>query len=312
MLHPNGLLFLALPTSENWNAFTEGPVAPSPAAFRPPLFHFFILKCLYLPIRVTLTHFALSSYDRAVRLPTSFPILCLARLWIKPRLSRSSWRAFVSTHPLVLSSREVLFSCCPSPWNLPFFTVESTVSSPCFRSDPPFFSKVGCRLFWLSPPLQSGQIALFLLSRAALLLILQALHWSRQHQQVCLFSDSRSVLVTCSLLHLSFYLKLSGRNCLLFPAVLLRYNRLPDTRFFWGTARLMSWPYRERYLCYLQFLVVSLWSLVFTLLFSRTGGILSHLNSLTHRFPRFPPRNLCSFVMLVFSLVYAGTDTAYG
>ena len=40
--------------------------------------------------------------------------------------------------------------------------------------------------------------------------------------------------------------------------------------------------------------------------------MLSHLNSLTHRFPRFPPRNLCSFVMLaVFSLVYAATDTAY-
>ena len=25
--------------------------------------------------------------------------------------------------------------------------------------------------------------------------------------------------------------------------------------------------------------------------------MLSHLNSLTHRFPRFPPRNLCSIVM---------------
>ena len=28
-------------------------------------------------------------------------------------------------------------------------------------------------------------------------------------------------------------------------------------------------------------------------LFSRTGGVLSHRNSLTHKFPRFPPRNLC-------------------
>ena len=46
--------------------------------------------------------------------------------------------------------------------------------------------------------------------------------------------------------------------------------------------------------------------------FSRTRGVLSYRNSLTRRFPRFPPRNLCSLVMLaVFSLVYAATDTAY-
>ena len=48
------------------------------------------------------------------------------------------------------------------------------------------------------------------------------------------------------------------------------------------------------------------------LLFSRTGGVLSHQNSLTHRLPRFPPRNLCFLVMLaVFSLVYVATDTAF-
>ena len=62
-----------------------------------------------------------------------------------------------------------------------------------------------------------------------------------------------------------------------------------------------------------QSLVVSLLlSLVSTLVLSRTGGVLSHLNSLTHRFPRFPLRNLCSLVMLaVFSVVYAATDTAF-
>ena len=35
-------------------------------------------------------------------------------------------------------------------------------------------------------------------------------------------------------------------------------------------------------------------TLVSTIFFSRTGGVLSHLNALTHRFPRFPPRNLCA------------------
>ena len=62
-----------------------------------------------------------------------------------------------------------------------------------------------------------------------------------------------------------------------------------------------------------QSLAVSLvLSVLFTLVFSRTGGVLSHLNSLAHRFPQFPPRNLWSLIMLaVFSLVYAATDTAF-
>ena len=41
----------------------------------------------------------------------------------------------------------------------------------------------------------------------------------------------------CPFLHLSFYLKLcgrSGRNCLLSPPALSRYNGSPYTRFYWG------------------------------------------------------------------------------
>ena len=101
-----------------------------------------------------------------------------------------------------------------------------------------------------------------------------------------------------TLVHLSFYLKLcgrSGRNCLLSPPVLSGYNGSPDTHFSRGTTRLMSWPDGERYLHPPLFLVVSL-------LLSRTGGVLSHRSSLTHRFPRFPPRNLCHLVMLVCPL----------
>ena len=61
----------------------------------------------------------------------------------------------------------------------------------------------------------------------------------------------------------------------------------------------MSWQDGECYLRPPQPLVVSLLlSLTSTLLFSRTGGVLSHRSSLTHRFPQFPPRNLCSLVML--------------
>ena len=73
----------------------------------------------------------------------------------------------------------------------------------------------------------------------------------------------------------------------------------------------MSWPDGERYLRPLQSLVVSLLvSLVSTLVFSRTGGVLFHRDLLTHRFPRFSPRNLCFLITFaVFSLVLAATDT---
>ena len=120
----------------------------------------------------------------------------------------------------------------------------------------------------------------------------------------------------CPHLHLSSCLKLcgrSGRNCLLSPHVLLDYNGSLDTSFYRKTTRLMSWPDGERCLHPPQSLVVSLLlSLVSTLVLSRTGDVLSHRNSLTHRFIRFPPRNLCSLVMLAVSfLVFAATDTAF-
>ena len=71
------------------------------------------------------------------------------------------------------------------------------------------------------------------------------------------------------------------------------YIGSPDTRFFRGTTLLICCPDRERYSCPLQSLVVSLLlSIVSTLVFSRTGGVLSHLNSSTHRFPWFLLREL--------------------
>ena len=100
-----------------------------------------LIEAFLLPLRVTLTHFTLLFYERALRLPISFPISGLARLGVKPRLCRSCWRAFASTHPLMLPStcsREALLACPPSPpWNLPLFTVESTLSFSCSCSDPP-------------------------------------------------------------------------------------------------------------------------------------------------------------------------------
>ena len=192
------------------------------------------------PLRVTLTHFTLFYYERALRLPTSFPISGLARLGVKARLCRSSWRAFASTHPLMLPStcsREALLACPPCPpWNLPSFTVESTFSTPCSRSDPSFFrqgaslahldslpthdlvlwtdgsvpfpfSKGGsgvlanCSLCGTEATLSLSAGPVCSSFSAEACTILHALCWSRQHQQVChfsslLLSDSRSVLAT--------------------------------------------------------------------------------------------------------------------
>ena len=282
------------------------------------------------PLRVTLTHFTLLSCERALPLPTSFPISGLTRLGVKPRLCRSSWRAFVSTHPLMLPSTcsmEALLACPPFPsWNLPSFTVESTLSSPCSRSDPPLsrqgaalahldsilphdlvlwtdgsvsfpFGKggsgvlVNCSLCGTEATLSFSAGPVCSSFSAEACTILHVLCWSRQHQQVChfssflLLSDSRSVLSSIFPL-ISNSVADSGRNCLLSPPVLSGYNGSPDTRFSRGTTRLMSWPDGERYLHPPQSLVVSLLlSLVSTLVFSRTGGVLSHRSILTHRFP---------------------------
>ena len=137
------------------------------------------------------------------------------------------------------SSREALLACPPCPpWNLPSFTVESTLSSPCSRSDTPL-SRQGAALAHLdslpphdlvlwtdgSVPFPFGKDGSGVLANCSLCgteathsfsagpvcssfsaeacAILHTLCWSRQHQQVCHFSflilsDSRSVLTTLS------------------------------------------------------------------------------------------------------------------
>ena len=122
-------------------------------------------------------------------------------------------------------SREALLACPPCPpWNLPSFMVESTLSTPCYRSDPPSLTKVRLSPTLILFPLMIwcfGQTALFrfLLVRAALAFlptalsvalrplfpfrqaqyaqvfsveacaILHALCWSRQQHKVCHFSS---------------------------------------------------------------------------------------------------------------------------
>ena len=236
---------------------------------------------------------------------------------------------FHSPSHAFISPREALLACPPSPpLNLLSFSVESTLSSPCSRSDPPL-TRQGATLTHLdSPHSRSGTLDWrlcsfsfgprwlwraswnhsFLFGRPSMF---KFFCWSLRHSasSACLGSTNKSAtslfslwLSLCSLLRLSFYLKLSGgsgRNCLLSPPVLSGYNGCPDTRFSWGTTQLRNWPDGNRYSCPLQSLVVSLLlSLVSTLVSSRARGMLPHRNSLPHRFLRSPLKNLCSLVML--------------
>ena len=235
---------------------------------------------------------------------------------MRPRLCRSSCRAFAFTHPLMLPStsyREAHLACPPlPPWNLPSFTVESTLPTPCSRQcasiahldslllhdlvlwtdgSVPFPFGTGgsgvlanCSLCGTEATFSFSAGPVCSSSSAEACAILHALCWSRQHQQVLTFLFSCLTLVLssspCPLLHLSCYLKLcgrSGRNCLLSSSVLSGYNGSPDIRFYRETTRLMSWPDGERCLRPPQSLVVSFrLSLVSTLVLSRIGGVLSH------------------------------------
>ena len=145
-----------------------------------------------------------------------------------PGLCGSSWRAFASTRSLMLpsaSSGEALLACPPCPpWNLPSFTVESTLSTPCSRSNPPLFRQgaalahldslpphglvlwtdgsvpfpfgkggsgvlAGCSLCgaWATLSFSAGPVCSSFSAEACA--ILHALCWSRQRQQVCHFSS---------------------------------------------------------------------------------------------------------------------------
>ena len=99
-----------------------------------------LTKASLPPLRVTLTHFTLFFYERALRLPTSIPISGLARLGVKPRLYRSFWRVFASTHRscflllvlgrLFLLAFPFLFGIClRSRWS-PLFPIHALALIP--------------------------------------------------------------------------------------------------------------------------------------------------------------------------------------
>ena len=113
------------------------------------------------PLRVTLTHFTLLSYERAFRLPTSFPISGLARLAVKELLrplTQSCFLLLVLRRLLLLALAFLLRICLLSRWSLPFPLRASALI-------PLFLAKVRPSLTLTLPPLMIwcfGQTALFL------------------------------------------------------------------------------------------------------------------------------------------------------
>ena len=88
----------------------------------------FLFEASLPSLRFIPTHFIFSSYKWTF-------LTGLARLGMKLRLSRPSWRALLGT--LTCSCLPVLLleKLSSLPWNPPSFTVELTFSYPCFRSN---------------------------------------------------------------------------------------------------------------------------------------------------------------------------------
>ena len=88
-----------------------------------PLLH---IELLLPPLRVTLTHQLLSFFERALRLPSTFPIASLANSNPSTRLKKSSWRSFSRSHNLTQPT-----SCPPNPPGLPHLLTQShSISHP--------------------------------------------------------------------------------------------------------------------------------------------------------------------------------------
>ena len=107
-----------------------------------PLLH---IEALLLPLQVTLTHQSLSFFERALRLPSTFPIASLANFNPRTRLKKSSWRSFSRSYNLTPNlhlAREPLILCPPkTPWSTPStYTISLHLSSPYSRKDPPSFA----------------------------------------------------------------------------------------------------------------------------------------------------------------------------
>ena len=102
-----------------------------------PLLH---IEALLSPLSVTLTHQSLSFFERASRLPSTFPLASPANS-NPAHVKKGSWRSFSRSHNLTPNlhlTREPLILCPPNaPLPTPStYTISLHLSSPCPRKDP--------------------------------------------------------------------------------------------------------------------------------------------------------------------------------
>ena len=89
-----------------------------------PLFH---VEALRPPLRVTLTHQSLSFFERALRLPSTFPLASLANFNPRTLLKKGSGRSFSQSHNLTPNlhlAREPSILCPPKPPGLPLLLTQ--------------------------------------------------------------------------------------------------------------------------------------------------------------------------------------------
>ena len=133
-------------------------VNPHQANLQPNVFFFNSLPCFNPALTfLGVTFDCTLSFSKHV---SSLKAKFFAGLTALRCISASSWRAFTSTHPLMLPStspREAFLACPPFPsWNLLSFTLKATLSFPCSRSDPLFLAKVR-----LSPTLTLSHLTIW-------------------------------------------------------------------------------------------------------------------------------------------------------
>ena len=130
------------------------------------------------------------------------------------------------------SSENSLCLLFSSAWNMPYFTMKSTLSCPCSRSDS-LFSRQGVVFAHLGS-LPPHDVVI----------------WTDGLFHLLFFSLTLSLCSRHSVLSSVFpFTSISLAGTVFFFPIISGYNGSPGIRFSQGTTQLISWPDKKRYSC---------------------------------------------------------------